>query len=80
VYVVLGTVLATFLYFHQAYIVSMAISGFRGRIALFAKIDLASQRVDAGLASLFVVNRLIGRFGIGMALMVLPALAVVAIS
>src|SRR6266850_1270586 len=76
VYVVLGTVLATFLYFHQAYIVSMAISDSGDRTALFAKIDLAVNVLTL-VCQLFVVNRLIGRFGIGIALMVLPALAVV---
>src|SRR5882724_137427 len=76
VYVVLGTVLATFLYFHQAYIVSMAISDSGSRTALFAKIDLAVNVLTLA-CQLFVVNRLIGRFGIGIALMVLPALAVV---
>jgi len=73
---VLGTVLATFLYFHQAYIVSMAIADSGDRTALFAKIDLAVN-VLALVCQLFVVNRLIARFGVGTTLMVLPVLAVV---
>jgi ATP:ADP antiporter, AAA family len=76
VYIVLGTVLATFLYFHQAYIVSMAIADSGARTALFAKIDLAVN-VLALVCQLFVVNRLIARFGVGTTLMVLPVLAVV---
>src|SRR5882724_2016509 len=76
VYVVLGTVLSTFLYFHQAYIVSMAISDSGSRTALFAQIDLAVNVLTL-VCQLFVVNRLIARFGIGTTLMVLPALAVV---
>jgi len=76
VYVVLGTVLSTFLYFHQAYIVSMAIADSGGRTALFAQIDLAVNVLTL-VCQLFVVNRLIARFGIGTTLMVLPALAVV---
>ncbi len=75
-YVVLGTVLATFLYFHQAYIVSTAIADSGGRTALFAQIDLAVNVLTL-VCQLFVVNRLIGRFGIGVTLMLLPVLAVV---
>ncbi len=75
VYVVLGSVLATFLYFHQAYIVSMAIADSGGRTALFAQIDLAVNVLTL-FCQLFVVNRLIGRFGVGVALMALPVLAV----
>ena len=75
VYVVLGTVLGTFLYFQQAYIVSMAISDSGRRTALFAQIDLAVNVLTL-VCQLFVVNRLIGRFGIGSTLMVLPAMAV----
>ena len=76
VYVVLGTVLGTFLYFHQAYIVSMAIADSGSRTALFAQIDLAVNALTL-VCQLFVVNRLIGRFGIGTTLMVLPVIAVV---
>jgi AAA family ATP:ADP antiporter len=75
VYVVLGTVLGTFLYFHQAYIVSTAISDSGSRTALFAQIDLAVNIVTL-VCQLFVVNRLIGRFGIGFTLMVVPVVAV----
>jgi AAA family ATP:ADP antiporter len=76
VYIVLGTVLGTFLYFHQAYIVSMAISDSGSRTALFAQIDLAVNALTLA-CQLFVVNRLIARFGIGTTLMVLPVLAAV---
>ena len=76
VYVVLGTVLGTFLYFHQAYIVSTAILDSGSRTALFAQIDLAVNVLTL-VCQLFVVNRLIGRFGIGITLMVLPVMAVV---
>jgi len=76
VYVVLGTVLGTFLYFHQAYIVSMAIADSGGRTALFAQIDLAVNVLTL-VCQIFIVNRLIARFGIGTTLMVLPVLAVV---
>ena len=76
VYVVLGTVLGTFLYFQQAYIVSMTIPDPGRRTALFAQIDLAVNVLTL-VCQLFVVNRLIGRFGISITLMILPALAVI---
>lgn len=70
-YVFLGTVLGTFLYFHQAHIIEGQglLSG--ERTALFANIDLAVNAVTL-ILQLFVINRLIGRFGLGVALMVLP--------
>lgn len=74
-YVMLGTVLGTFLYFHQAYIVADQISSPGERTALFAKIDLAVNALTL-LCQLFVVNRLIGRFGVSVALMLLPVVAI----
>lgn len=74
-YVMLGTVLGTFLYFHQAYIVADQISSSGERTALFAKIDLAVNVLTLA-CQLFVVNRLIGRFGVGVPLMLLPVVAI----
>lgn len=74
-YVMLGTVLGTFLYFHQAYIVADQIASPGERTALFAKIDLAVNALTL-VCQLFVVNRLIGRFGVGVALMLLPVVAI----
>ena len=74
-YVILGTVLGTFLYFHQAYIVADQIASSGERTALFAKIDLAVNALTL-VCQLFVVNRLIGRFGVGVALMLLPVVAI----
>lgn len=74
VYVVLGTMLGTFLYFQQAYIVAAEIPDSGRRTALFAQIDLAVNLLTL-VCQLLVVNRLIGRFGVGATLMLLPALA-----
>ncbi len=74
-YVILGTVLGTFLYFHQADIVASEIASSGERTALFARIDLAVNALTL-VCQLFVVNRLIGRFGVGFALMLLPVVAI----
>jgi len=71
IYVLLGTLLGTFLYFHQANIVALEISGSAQRTALFARIDFAVNVLTL-LCQLFLVGRLIGRFGVGTTLMVLP--------
>ncbi len=75
VYVVLGTLLGTFLYFHQANIVAVEVLSSGERTALFAKIDFAVN-VLTFVCQLFVVGRLIGRFGVGFALTLLPIVAV----
>jgi AAA family ATP:ADP antiporter len=72
-YVFLGTVLGTFLYFQQAYIVAAEIPDPGSRTELFAKVDLAVNAL-ALLCQLLVVNRVIGRFGLGAALMILPVI------
>jgi AAA family ATP:ADP antiporter len=75
VYVVLGTLLGTFLYFHQANIIAVDVPSSGERTALFAKIDFAVN-VLTFICQLFVVGRLIGRFGVGFALTLLPIVAV----
>jgi ATP:ADP antiporter, AAA family len=75
VYVLLGTLLGTFLYFHQQNIVAAEMNDPGARTALFAKIDFAVNLLTI-FCQLFVVNRLIGRFGIGATLAILPVLAV----
>jgi len=71
----LGTVLGTFLYFHQANIVAVDIPSSGERTALFAKIDFAVNVLTL-VCQIFVVGRLIGRFGVGFALTLLPIAAV----
>ncbi|MFN0041301.1 MAG: NTP/NDP exchange transporter [Burkholderiales bacterium] len=74
-YVLLGTILGTFLYFHQANIIATEFTTSGERTAMFAKIDLAVNILTLVL-QLFFVGKLIARFGVGKTLMVLPALAV----
>lgn len=73
-FTVLQTVLATFLYFMQAHIVSEAIAAPGERTALFAMLDLAVNALTL-LGQLFVVQRLVERFGIGPVLALQPAFA-----
>ncbi len=76
IYVMLGTLLGTFLYFHQANIVAVDVTVPGERTALFAKIDLAVNALTL-FCQLFVVGRVVGRFGVGTALVILPALGAV---
>ena len=75
IYVLLGTLLGTFLYFHQANIVAVDVPSSGERTALFAKIDLVVNLLTF-VCQLFVVGRLIGRFGVGVVLVLLPIAAV----
>ncbi|MEJ2644573.1 MAG: MFS transporter [Gammaproteobacteria bacterium] len=70
-FTVLYTVLSTFLYFEQAHIVSRAFTEPGQRTTLFASIDLAVNVLTV-LTQLFVVARLVGRFGLATALALVP--------
>ena len=70
-YVLLGTLLGTFLYFHQANIIAVDVPSPGERTALFAKIDFAVNMLTL-VCQLFVVGRLVGRFGVGTTLMIVP--------
>jgi AAA family ATP:ADP antiporter len=72
----LGTLLGTFLYFHQANIVAVDIASSGERTALFGKIDFAVNALTL-FCQLFVVGRLIGRFGVGVALVILPVVGAI---
>ena len=61
------TLLGTFLYFHQANIMAVDVPSPGDRTALFAKIDFAVNALTL-FCQLFVVGRLVGRFGVGLAL------------
>ena len=71
IYVMLGTLLGTFLYFHQANIMAVDVTSPGDRTALFAKIDFAVNALTL-FCQLFVVGRLVSRFGVGIALILLP--------
>ncbi len=75
-YVILFSLLSTFLYFQQANIVSEAISDPDQRIALFALIDLVVNSITL-IVQLLVVNRIIGKFGLTVTLMLLPIVAAI---
>lgn len=75
-YMILFTVLSTFLYFQQAYIIEEAISDPGQRVALFALIDLVVNSATV-VGQLLVVSRIIGRFGVTVTLMLMPIVAIV---
>jgi AAA family ATP:ADP antiporter len=75
-YVILFTLLSTFLYFQQAYIISESISDPAERIALFALIDLVVNSVTI-VGQILVFSRVIGRFGVTVTLMLMPIVAIV---
>jgi AAA family ATP:ADP antiporter len=74
-YVMLGTLLGTFLYFQQAHIVAVDVPTSGERTALFAKIDFAVNMLTV-VCQVFVVGRLIRHLGVGSVLALLPLLAV----
>jgi ATP:ADP antiporter, AAA family len=75
-YMVLFTLLSTFLYFQQAHIVSEAVADSGQRTALFALIDLVVNALTM-LGQLLIVRRVIGRFGLTLTLILMPVVAIV---
>ncbi len=74
VFVALGTVLGTFIYFQQAQIVRAAYADPGERTAVFAAMDLAVNALTIG-AQLFVTGHLAARFGLSRLLAFLPTLS-----
>ena len=74
-YMLLYTIIATFLYFQQAEIVDLHFSDRAVRTAFFAKIDLAVN-VLAIFMQAFVTGRLIKWLGVAVTLTLLPAVCV----
>jgi len=72
-YMLLYTILATFLYFQQASIVEEAFADRGARTALFAKIDLAVNILTV-LTQLFLTGRVIRLLGVGLTLALLPVI------
>jgi ATP:ADP antiporter, AAA family len=75
-YVLLYTTSSTFLYFEQARIVRDAIPTSAERTQLFAMIDLAVNTLTL-VSQLFVTSRIVTRFGLAIALAIVPALTVI---
>lgn len=67
----LYTTLSTFLYFQQAHIVSAAFDDPAKRTTLFAGIDLAVNALTL-LVQLWLTGRIMTRFGVTLALMLVP--------
>jgi AAA family ATP:ADP antiporter len=75
VYMLLFTILSTFLYFQQADIAKHSFSDRSARTAFFANIDLAVNVLTL-LIQLLLTGRIIRRLGVALTLTLLPALSV----
>ena len=73
-FVLLGTTLATFVYFQQAQILRAAYADPGQRTAVFAMMDLGVNVLTIG-AQLFATGRLVTRLGLARVLSFLPALS-----
>ena len=76
IYLLFLTLLATLIYFEQMRLVADQLKDSAARTRLFAQIDLVVNLLTL-LVEIFLTNRLIGRFGVALLLMVLPLLNVV---
>jgi AAA family ATP:ADP antiporter len=74
-FTVVGTVLATFVYFQQAQIIRAAIPDPQRRTSVFAMIDLAVNALTIG-TQILATGPLLSRLGLGRMLSLLPALSV----
>jgi ATP:ADP antiporter, AAA family len=75
IYLLFLTLLATLVYFEQIRLVAEHLKDSAARTRLFAQIDLVVNTLTL-LFEIFLTNRLIGRFGVALLLMVLPLLNV----
>ena len=75
-YMLLFTVLSTFLYFQQADVARQSFTNRAARTAFFANIDLAVNLLTL-LIQLFLTGRIIRRLGVALTLTLLPALSAV---
>ena len=75
-YLLLLTLLATFIYFEQIRLVAAQIPDTAARTRLFASIDVYVN-IGTLLVEIFLTNRLIGRFGVALLLMILPLLNII---
>lgn len=74
-FIVLYTMLSTFLYFEQAHIVARSFVDDDQRTRVFAAIDLAVNVLTI-ILQLFISHRLIRRYGVGHALAIVPLVCV----
>ena len=76
IYLLFLTLFATLIYFELMRLVADQLKDSAARTRLFAQIDLVVNVLTL-LVEIFLTNRLIGRFGVALLLMVLPLLNVV---
>ena len=76
IYMLLYSVLSTFLYFQQAEIVDRTFAERAARTAFFARVDLMVNSLTIG-AQLFLTGRVMRRAGVAMTLTFVPALTAV---
>jgi AAA family ATP:ADP antiporter len=76
VYMLLYTILSTFLYFQQAAIVDRSFADRAARTAFFARVDLLVNALTLG-AQFFLTGRIMKRAGVAMTLTFVPALTAV---
>jgi AAA family ATP:ADP antiporter len=74
-YMLLFTILSTFLYFQQASVASAAFTDRAARTQFFAQVDLAVNVLTL-VIQLFLTGRLLERFGVPLMLLLLPMLTV----
>ena len=75
-YMLLYTILSTFLYFQQASIVDSTFANRAARTAFFAKIDLLVNVLTIG-AQVFLTGRVMKRLGVALTLTLVPAITVI---
>lgn len=76
VYMLLYTILSTFLYFQQADIVDKSFADRAARTAFFARVDLLVNALTLG-AQFFLTGRIMKRVGVALTLTFVPALTAV---
>ena len=76
VYMLLYTILSTFLYFQQANIVNSTFADRAARTAFFAKIDLLTNILTIG-AQVFLTGRVMKRLGVALTLTIVPVVTLI---
>ena len=76
VYMLLFTVLSTFLYFQQASLVEQTMTDRAARTAFFARVDLLVNALTLG-AQIFLTGRVLRRLGVALTLTVIPAMSAI---
>jgi ATP:ADP antiporter, AAA family len=78
-FILLYTVLSTFLYFQQAQLFEIHFTDAAARTAAFARVDLAVNTLTL-LTQLFLTGKIIKKFGVGISLAILPMVCILGFS